>query len=408
MPSSRRFTSRALHTLAFTWGACAFFPVGVGYLNLVLMFLALATGGGLRERVARFRNTRLLWPMAAFLAWALVAAAAGPWVEDSPTRLFHIVRVLLVLTMGMLLSPSEARLAIGGFLVAALLAALVVSVHHIWGLPEWAIWGSLLRSRNNFSSGNMIMMAIAAGLLFYLGLSATDQGTRWPAWGGALALAVTVAAHAMSRNAQALIPALLLIATLFHFRAWRGVGAGALLAVLVMALAWRYSPATQVRFEAVIEQTRRVAAEADYTTGVGERWRMGLEAWRGMLEQPLFGTGLGSWLPRWRQVAQETDNSLDAEAKLRHIEINNPHNDFLLAGMETGVPGLLSMLWLLGALLAAGWRCRAVAGGMTVVLGSSVFLVALINAPLRDAALGMTLLWLLGASIAAHGGTRHA
>ena len=408
MPSSGRFSSRLLHALAFTWGACTFFPLGVGYLNLLLMLVALATSSDLRERVTRFRGTRLLWPMAAFLAWALVAAVAGPWVEDSPTRLFHIVRVLLVLTMGMLLSPSEARLAIGGFLVAALLAALLVAVHHIWGLPEWDIWGSLLRSRNNFSSGNMIMMATAAGLLYYLGLSATDRSMRWTFWGGSLALAVTVAEHSLSRNAQVLVPALLLLATLFRIRAWRAVGAAALLALVAMALAWQFSPATQGRFRAVVEDTRRVSTEADYTTGVGERWRMGLEAWRGMQEQPLFGTGLGSWLPRWRQVAQETRGNLDAEALLRHTEINNPHNDFLLAGMETGVPGLLSMLWLLGALVAAGWRCRNVAGGVTMVLGSSVFLTALINAPLRDAALGMTLLWLLGASIAAQGGVRRA
>lgn len=409
MPLSGRFSSRLLHALAFTWGACTFFPVGVGYLNLLLMLMALGTSGDLCERVTRFRGTRLAWPMAAFLAWALVAAVVGPWVEDSPTRLFHIVRVLLVLTMGMLLSPSEARLAIGGFLVAALLAALAVAVHHVWGLPEWDIWGSLLRSRNNFSSGNMIMMATAVGLLFYLGLaSAADPSLRWAAWGGSMALLVTVAEHALSRNAQILLPTLLLIAIVFHYRGWRSL-ALALALVGVMALAaWEFSPATQGRFDAVAREARRVTAQADYTTGVGERWRMAVEAWNGMLEKPLFGTGLGSWLPRWREVALQTRGELGAEALLRHTEINNPHNDFLLAGMESGVPGLLGTAWLLAALLAIGWRSRTIAGGATVVLASSVFLTALINAPLRDAALGMTLLWLLGASIAAQQEPPHA
>ena len=408
MPSSGRYSSRLRHALAFTWGACTFFPVGVGYLNLLLMLVALATCGSLRERVARFRCTRLAWPMAAFLAWALVAAAAGPWLEDSPTRLFHIVRVLLVLTMGMLLSPSEARLAIGGFLVAALLAALAVAVHHVWGLPEWDIWGSLLRSRNNFSSGNMIMMATAAGLLFYLGLGTTNRGLRWTAWGGALALTVTVAEHALSRNAQLMVPALILSAMVFHFRNWRALIAGLAAVVIVGAAAWQFSPSTHERFDAGLRQVQTIFTESNYTTSVGVRWRMYQEAWQGMMEQPVFGTGLGSWLPRWKPVAAATGQRLEPEMLVHHIEINNPHNDFLLTGMETGVPGLLTMAWLMFAFLRIGWRRRTVAGGVTVLLSSALVCTALINAPLRDAALGMTLLWLLGASVAAHQESAHA
>jgi hypothetical protein len=38
----------------------------------------------------------------------------------------------------------------------------------------------------------------------------------------------------------------------------------------------------------------------------------------------------------------------------------------------------------------------------------SLFVTCLVNAPLRDAALGMTLLWLLGVSVAAQRGAPHA
>ena len=127
-----------------------------------------------------------------------------------------------------------------------------------------------------------------------------------------------------------------------------------------------------------------------------------------MMGQPVFGTGLGSWLPRWKPVAAATGQRLEPEMLVRHIEINNPHNDFLLTGMETGVPGLLTMAWLMFAFLRIGWRRRTVAGGVTVLLSSALVCTALINAPLRDAALGMTLLWLLGASVAAHQESAHA
>ena len=51
--------------------------------------------------------------------------------------------------------------------------------------------------------------------------------------------------------------------------------------------------------------------------------------------------------------------------------------------------------------LRVGWQTRSMVGGATVVMGVTVFVTSLLNAPFRDAALGMTLLWLLGASVAA-------
>lgn len=392
-----------LQWLAFSWGASAFFPVGIAYAHFLLVLLLLLAAPDLRARAQHLRSVYPFWPVAAVLAWTLVAVAAGPWLEDTPTRLFHIARVALVLMTGMLLSHREARMAIAGFLVGAVCAALLVALHHVWGLPDWSIWGSLLRSRNNLSSGNMIMMATAAGLFFYLGLRNDPAWLdRWTAWGAALGLSMTVILHALSRNAQALLPALGLVAVVVQFRAWRACAAGFAVAAVLAVAAWEISPATRGRFEAVVTEATRVVSDGNYTTGVGERWRMASEAWHGMQSHPLFGTGVGSWLPRWRVVGQETGQSLGPDALLRHVEINNPHNEYLLAGMEMGVPGLLLLVWMLAALVSTGWRARSTAGGATVVLGASVALTALINAPLRDAALGMSLLWLLAVSMAIH------
>ena len=388
--------------LAFSWGLCAFFPVGVAYAHMLLMLAFLASDMGRRlPRVAQQQT--LLWPMAAVLLWTLVALAAGAWVEDSPTRIFHIVRVLLLLLMGMLLTRDEAAMAVRGLLVGALMAAFIVAAHHIWGLPPWTIWNSLLSSRQNFSSGNMIMMAIAAALFFHFGLR-NDQNwiNRWVAWVAAPTLVVTVAAHSVSRNAQILLPVLFALAILYHYRAWRAVWASLALALAMVLGALHGSPTTQTRFFDMIGEAQRVATSSDYTTSVGERWRMHEEAARGMMTHPVFGTGVGSWLPRWRIVAQESMGNLTPEQRVRHSEINNPHNDYLLAGMETGVPGLVAMVWMLVAFLVVGWRQWSTSGGVTALLVTGVAVTALINAPLRDAALGMTLLWLLGASVVGH------
>lgn len=395
--------SRVVPWLAFSWGLCTFFPVGFAYAHMLLLLAFLASDMG--HRLPGLAQQRaLLWPMGAVLLWTLVALAAGAWVEDSPTRIFHIVRVLLLLLMGMLLTREEAGMAIRGLLVGALMAAFIVVAHHIWGLPPWTIWSSLLKSRQNFSSGNMIMMAIASAFFFHFGLR-NDQRwiDRWVAWVAALTLAVTVAAHSVSRNAQILLPVLFALAILYHYREWRAVWASLALVLAMTLGAFVGSPTTQTRFFDLIEDAQRVVTSSDYTSSVGERWRMHEEAARGMLAHPVFGTGVGSWLPHWRIVAQQSMGSLTPEQRVRHSEINNPHNDYLLAGMETGVPGMLAMVWMLVAFLVVGWRQWSAYGGVTALLVTGVAVTALINAPLRDAALGMTLLWLLGASVAGYG-----
>ncbi|MCP5282475.1 MAG: O-antigen ligase family protein [Rhodoferax sp.] len=399
--SPRIPVDRVLLYLVFGWGFCAFFPLGISYAFFLLLMMLIAMRGGIRQRFAH-ADLRMLWqPMVFFLAWAIIVAVAGPSFADSPTRLFHIFRVLLLLLVGMLLTPLEARFAFAGFLAGAVMAGLIIAVSHTTGLPEWDIWSSLLSSRNNKSSANMIMMAIASGGLFYLGLRNDSTGMgRWPAWIASLVLGVTVAVHGVSRNAQLLLPVMVTVAIICNFRSLKAVFLAAIAVVVISASAVYFSPSTQTRFLQGVAQAERIVSDGDYTTGVGERWRMFSQAWQGMVAHPLLGTGLGSWLPLWKPVALETAGRLDGDALLKHVEINNPHNDFLLAGMETGVPGMVATAWLLLAFVVRGWRDRSAMGDVAVMLAVGLIVIAMVNAPLRDAAMGMTLLWLLGVSIA--------
>lgn len=409
-PTAPPLRATLVRLIAFSWGFAAFLPVGVMYLNLLLMLVALAFAPGIRARLVTLVRRPVVLPIVCMLAWTLVAALAGDWVEDTPTRLFHVARVALLLLMGMVLTATEARAALAGFLVAALAAAAVVAAHHAWGLPPWAIWASLLQSRNNFSSGNMITMATAAGVLAHLGLSGRlSSRDAWLAVGAAAVLSLTVAFHAVSRNSQLLLLLLLLTAVVLRFRSWRpALGAASVVLALVAAL-WLLSPTTKTRFLELADNLHNATTGQNYATSGGVRWRMYQEAFQGMTEHPVLGTGVGSWLPHWRSVWMGLDVPVPPETRRQFAEINNPHNDFLLAGMETGVAGLLILAWLLLAFIRQGWRAPAPAGGVTALFGVSLFATTLVNAPFRDAALGMTLLWLLGVSLAAQGrGAAHA
>ncbi len=400
---------RSVHYVAFSWGLCAFFPIGVMYLNVLLMLVALALLPDLKLALARLRRQTVLLPLTLFVAWTLFAALAGDWYPDTAARLFHIFRVALVLCLGMILSPTQARAAFAGFLAGSAIAALLVAVHHAWGLPPWALWSSLLVTRNNFSSGNMITMATACGACLVIALGeSTNRRARWMLLVLALALGTTVALHALSRNAQLLLAGLSLVALWYRFRSARAVLAGVAAIALLVAATWHFSPTTGDRFVEMAQNLRAVAADRNYSTSVGVRWRMYQEAAQGMLEQPVLGTGLGSWLPRWRVVWQQLGPSQPPEQRAFFAEINNPHNDFLLTGMETGVAGMLLLAWLLARMVRIGWRSRSAPGGVTVIIGGAIIITAMVNAPLRDAAMGMTLLWLLGASLAMQQRPEHA
>lgn len=400
---NRALRPNAVMLVAFSWGLSAFFPIGVMYLNLLLMLCALAVSGGLCTRVQQLPPQRVASPIIAMLLWTVLIAAAGDWFPDTPTRIFHICRVALVLFLGLMLTPMEARAAQAGFLTSAMFAALVVAAHHVWGMPDWAIWNGLLSSRNNFSSGNMVTMATACGVLFFLGIrrdiSITD---RWITLAASLALGLTVALHSLSRNSQVLLAALVMAAVLCRFRSLRATLIGLLTVIVLAAAMWQLSPNTRNRFHEMQSNLEAAKLDSNYATSVGVRLRMYEEAIRGMGEHPLLGTGLGSWLPRWRTVWLALEDHLPPEAKLGFLNINNPHNDFLLAGMETGVMGMLILIWLLVNFVRVGWQRHSAAGGVTVMMGVSIFITALVNAPFRDAAFGMTLIWLLGVSVAVH------
>lgn len=398
---SAAYRTRLVRFVALSWGFCAFFPVGVMYLHLLLMSLAIAMTPDLAGRARVLRASPILPPLLLMLTWTLLTAFVGGMFPDLPTRLFHVFRVVLVVCLALMLTREEARHALLGLLVGALFASALVAAHHAWGLPDWAIWRSLIAPHNNFSSGNMMTMAIAAGVALCLAFR-PGAGNRWLALAAAVVLGSTVALHAVSRNAQVLLLLAPMAAIVCRFRSWRDVLAGSVLLAALVVLAWQLSPTIERRFAEITSNLHTMTVESRYNTSIGVRWRMDEEAFAAMVEQPVFGQGVGSWAPRWTRVWAQLDQQLPLEESTRFAEINNPHNDFLLAGMETGVPGMLIVIWLFWRLIRIGWRQRNTAGSITFMMSVSIAASAMVNAPLRDAALGMTLLWLLGASVAAH------
>ena len=62
----------------------------------------------------------------------------------------------------------------------------------------------------------------------------------------------------------------------------------------LVAVIWQLSPTTQTRFAELADNLRNATTGENYATSGGVRWRMYQEAFQGMVEHPLLGTGVGS------------------------------------------------------------------------------------------------------------------
>lgn len=151
---------------------------------------------------------------------------------------------------------------------------------------------------------------------------------------------------------------------------------------LVAALLF-LSPHIQSRFVEVVDEVQAYQPDTTVATSVGIRLNLWLRARQSIAEHPVAGSGVGSWTSEYERL--ETQHNPD----YRKIHGNgNPHQEYLLWGVQLGVPGIL----LLGLLLAALWRdsmtlappySRAVQSAVAALAVSCLF-----NCSLYDSLIG--------------------
>ena len=370
--------------LALCLGFATFLPIGINYLLLLGFGLLCLSPTWRRSRASLDSHWRwLLWLL---LAWpGMVWLAHGTGLDALP-RWAHSARLVACLALALTLPLHERKALLAGFLLGAIWTAGVVLVHHqLMPLPEWAIWHTLLSVKGNASSQKWILLATASGMGVWLAWQWLD--TRWQRT-ALLALALLwgalVATYAVSRNAHLvllLMPWLLLAYRYRQPRAWL---LGGLLACGAGVLLWQWSPTMASRFNAGLGELGALALEGDFSGSVSVRAQMVWTAWAQMWQHPFIGTGLGSWAEIW------------AEASQRHPDmagVNNPHNDYALWGMETGLPGLMLLVLMQVKMLHQAWqRPTTIWRGAGWLTTCALCLTAAVNAPYRDAALGMSLL----------------
>ena len=141
----------------------------------------------------------------------------------------------------------------------------------------------------------------------------------------------------------------------------------------------------QTRVKEIIFDLKKEGADRPASTSAGYR----MEFYRNTLtlieKNPLFGTGTGSFPAAYAELVEGTGKN----------QSRNPHNEFMLITVQTGIVGLAALLWLfwqqwrLAPLLPTPME-RGLAQGLVVMMG----IICMLNSALLDHTEGLLYAWL--------------
>ena len=284
--------------------------------------------------------------LAAFAISLLWTVAPQDDALDSLAKYGKLLMVVLLLIS--IRDRREAIYALGSFAVAQ--TFLLASSWMLFArLPvPWATSRMALTEYAVFSSylDQGIMSAVFAAICWHLREHAPGRFGRKLAIFMAFAALANVFFVLMGRSAHVISIALISIAIMWELpKKYRAV---VVLLPFLLAVGLFFA-SSKVRDRLILVETEVSAysAQQKANTSSGIRLDLWNTAIQAIGEYPVAGSGIGSWSTQF--------NRLQHEKNPAHIDIagnGNPHQEFLLWGVQLGIPGILLFI----ALLFSMWR----------------------------------------------------
>ena len=308
----------------------------------------------------------------------------------------HGKLITIVLMLGLIRSQREAQFALASFILAQafLLASSWMLFFH---LPvPWATSNMALLQFAVFSSylDQGIMGAVLAALCWHLRSLAPGR------FGPHVAVVIAAAAIAnvlfvlSGRSGHVVAIAILSLAIMWELPRRLRLVALAVPFLLVLIL---FFSSTKVRERLMMVKTEvaSYSTQVQPTTSSGIRLELWRRAVQIIAENPVAGAGVGAWSTEY--------NRLQRSQNPAHVDIagnGNPHQEYLLWGVQLGIPGMA----LFCALLLAGLRdSLKMEQAHARALQSTVLALAIacaFNASIYDALIGDFFCVLLGLLLA--------
>ncbi|VTU13028.1 Lipid A core - O-antigen ligase [Variovorax sp. SRS16] len=378
--------SNIVRPAAAFWGFTVFMPVGVVYLAAFAMLVTLVAAGGWRERALRLRGNVLWWPVMAYVVWTLVVLALEPHYPETASNLTHGLRIAATVFMALALTRDEAIWALRGFIAIALVNIVMIGLFYSVGFPLWEAWRGVLVLVGNKSISNALLFTILAATAAVFGLKALTEHRPWRVVPCVALIGAVLAIITLNLPSRTSLLALLVALPAACVHQWRRqlkvlAVVMVLGAVVVAAGLWK-TPTVQQKFELGVHELEQAQAGAVSEGSWVVRFYMYRDTARMIIDRPFAGWGIGGWTQQWHLRGPKL-----------LADYNMPHNDFLWMGSQAGVPGALSLLVILLAGLWQAWRRDDLPGRYAFVALLVVLIATSLNSALRDAQIGLSILW---------------
>ena len=331
---------------------------------------------------------RGLWLPPAILTALAFLALSMMWTSASDQQaaqalVKHAKLITIPVLIALIRTRREALIALALFAIGQLLL-LVGTYLLLLGVPlPWAPMRTPERVHALFSSylDQSVMNAVFAALCWHLRhLPEVSRWRRHLMLASGLAL-ICVFFVFPGRTGHLVAIAILSLAIMWELpRRWRLAALASPL--LALAALGGMSEKFHARFSLMTAEAHAFANDNVINSSTGLRLNLWHRASQAIKANPLVGSGVGSWEHEFARLEQlhGTDPSVDLRA--------NPHQEYLLWGVELGVLGLL----LLVGVLAAAWRDSLLVerdirrAQQSVIVGIGV--AALFNCTLYDGLIG--------------------
>lgn len=315
--------------------------------------------------------------LALTVLWATV-----PTADALDALVKHAKLILIPILVLLLRTRREALIALGAYVAAQsilLLSSWLLAwgVDVPWATAQWALRDSAVYTNYLAQS---IMTAVFAAVCWHLRGHLPRPWMRHAAVGLAAAGLANTLFVMPGRTGHLVAIAMVSLAVFWHLPR-RLQLAGVLAPPLVAALLLLVSQPVRDRAVMVVSESVAFATSNDTHTSSGERLNFWHRSVQAIAERPWTGFGVGSFNREY--------NRLDAgRGNPRTFGVRNPHQEFLLWGVEAGIAGMLALCLLLACLwrdLGQGEQAAARAG--TSVM-AALLISCMFNSTLFDAAIG--------------------
>jgi O-antigen ligase len=339
-------------------------PFSTALTNIAFIGVAILCllAGNYREKLhAILHNPVAILMLAFFLMFVIGISYSTASFHDSLAMAMKYDRILFaVIFLPQFQEAKWRNYALNAFL-AAMLIVLCLSLIKAIGLLPWDYESGPVEVFRGHIAFNFLMGFTAYLLL----LRIVDAKTKFcrllfiVLW---LLVVFDTIFLCIGRSGYVVLVALILLFCLQHLN-WKGLLLAFCGICLLGAVAYEVAPNFKQRIDLVVHDLRAYQVDKNQDTSLGDRYNFATNSILLLKAHPILGTGTGSFSGEYAKI-QPTPKVLT----------HNPHNEYLLMGVQFGAVGICLLLLLFGVQL---WESKKLPGEMRYIAQAVVLAIAL-------------------------------